>query len=93
MIRIQAVLEDEAVGLNLIPGIKLCLTCQSRVIILLLKSSSRNENDEDFDIVNESSTQNKKEDVDLYFTASGISPIISLVKLEKVNENCIKSLH
>ena len=87
MIRIQTVLEDEAIGLNLIPGKKLCLTCRSRVIILLLKSSSKNKNDEDFDIVNETSTENKKEDVDLYFTASGVSPTISLVKLEKVNKN------
>ena len=75
MIRMQTVLEAEAIGLSLIPGKKICPTCWSRVIKLSSKSSSRNENDEDFDIVSETSTQNKKDDVDLHFTAARVSPI------------------
>ncbi|XP_047125825.1 uncharacterized protein LOC124807695 [Hydra vulgaris] len=41
----------------------------------LSKSISENKNDEDFDIVNERSIQNKKESVDTHFASAGVYPI------------------
>ena len=75
---------------NLIPGKKMCPSCRSKVMKHLSKSMS--ENDEDFDIVSETSIQNKKEGVYTHFTVAGISPIrvkdcISQVKSKKVNKN------
>nr|XP_047144451.1 uncharacterized protein LOC124817997 [Hydra vulgaris] len=75
VITMHIVLKAETIGLNLIPGKKLCLTCRSKVMICLSKSISENKNDEDFDIVNEGSIQNKKESVDTHFASAGISPI------------------
>nr|XP_047123679.1 ARL14 effector protein-like [Hydra vulgaris] len=67
--------EAETIGLNLIPGKKLCPTCRSKVMTCLSKSISENKNDEDFDIVNERSIQNKKESIDTHFASAGVSPI------------------
>nr|XP_047124022.1 ARL14 effector protein-like isoform X1 [Hydra vulgaris] len=67
--------EAETIGLNLIPGKKLCPTCRSKVMTCLSKSISENKNDGDFDIVNEKSIQNKKESVDTHFASAGVSPI------------------
>ena len=69
----HTVLEIETVGLNLIPRKKLCPSCRSKVMKHLSKSMS--ENDKDFDIVSETSIQNKKEGVNTHFTVAGISPI------------------
>ncbi|XP_065641932.1 uncharacterized protein LOC124811981 [Hydra vulgaris] len=41
----------------------------------LSKSISENKNDEDFDIVNKRSIQNKKESIDTHFASAGVSPI------------------
>ena len=71
----HTLLEAETIGLNLIPGKKLCPTCRSKVMTCLSKSISENKNDEDFDIVNERSIQNKKESVDTHFASAGVSPI------------------
>lgn len=71
----HTVLEAETIGLNLIPGKKLCPTCRSKVMTCLSKSISENKNDEDFDIVNERSIQNIKESVETHFASAGVSPI------------------
>nr|XP_047131809.1 uncharacterized protein LOC124810807 [Hydra vulgaris] len=75
VITMHTVLEAETIGLNLIPRKKLCPTCQNKVMACLSKSISENKNDEDFDIVNERSIQNKKESVDTHFASAGVSPI------------------
>nr|XP_047127841.1 protein ZINC INDUCED FACILITATOR-LIKE 1-like [Hydra vulgaris] len=70
VIKMHTVLEGETIGLNLIPGKKLCTTCRSKVMTFLSKCISKNKNDEDLDIVNERSIQNKKESVDTHFACN-----------------------
>ncbi|XP_065678534.1 ARL14 effector protein-like [Hydra vulgaris] len=65
--------KQKTICLNLIPGKKLCSTCRSKVMTYLSKSISENKNDEDFDIVNERSIQNKKESVDTHFASAGVN--------------------
>nr|XP_047129944.1 ARL14 effector protein-like [Hydra vulgaris] len=88
VITMHTVLEAETIDLNLIPGKKLCPTCQSKVMTCLSKSISENKNDEEFDIFNERSIQNKKESVDTHFASAGVSPIKvkGLYKSGKIRE-------
>ncbi|XP_065681170.1 ARL14 effector protein-like [Hydra vulgaris] len=85
VITMHTVLEAETIGLNLIPGKKLCPTCQRKVMACLSKSISENKKDEDFDIVNERFIQNKKESVDTHFASAGVSPI-KVKRLYKSNK-------